>query len=42
MGKYSSERNKCTLTMAKEEMIWKPYYFGVPKDSPYIEEINRE
>ena len=28
--------------MAHEELIWKPYYFGVPKDSPYIEEINRE
>ena len=42
MGKYSSERNNCTLTMAQQELIWKPYYFGVPKNSPYYEEITRE
>jgi len=41
MGKYS-DRKKCTLTVAQEEMMWKPMYFAVPKFSPYKEEINRE
>jgi len=42
MEKYSTQRNNCTLTLAQEEMMWKPMFFGIPKSSPYKEEINRE
>jgi hypothetical protein len=33
---------KCRMTSAFETYGWKHMYLGVPKDSPYKEEINRE
>jgi hypothetical protein len=41
MQKYSSGRNNCTLTMAQEELMWKPMFFALPKSSPFAKEINR-
>ncbi|XP_057372280.1 uncharacterized protein LOC130693174 [Daphnia carinata] len=42
MQKYSSERGKCLLTMAKEKTTWANMFLAVPKTSPYKEEIERE
>ncbi|XP_032779732.2 glutamate receptor ionotropic, delta-2 isoform X2 [Daphnia magna] len=42
LKKHNLEREKCRLAMAHETMSWKPMFMGVPKTSPYIEEINRE
>lgn len=41
MQKYSSKRNQCELAIAKEELNWKPAYFGLPKSSPYADEIRK-
>ena len=30
----------CRLTMAKEELNWKPMFLGLPVNSPYNVEIN--
>ncbi|XP_046650818.1 glutamate receptor ionotropic, delta-2-like [Daphnia pulicaria] len=38
---YNSERTQCRLALAYEKMSWKPMFYGVPKSSPYIEEINQ-
>ncbi|KAK4005333.1 hypothetical protein OUZ56_007050 [Daphnia magna] len=39
---YNAKGNKCILTLAHEIKSWKPMFYGVPKSSPFIEEINRE
>ncbi len=31
---------KCRLTVANMEYGWQHVYFGVPKSSPYVKEIN--
>ncbi|XP_046459653.1 uncharacterized protein LOC124206066 [Daphnia pulex] len=41
LKKYNSERTQCRLALAYEKMSWKPMFYGVPKSSPYIEEINQ-
>ena len=33
---------KCRMTLAFETSGWRNMYWGVPKDSPYKEDINRE
>ena len=40
--KYSSTRGECKLTLGRDTLGWRPMYFGVSKDSPYINEINKE
>ncbi|XP_057372903.1 glutamate receptor ionotropic, delta-1-like isoform X1 [Daphnia carinata] len=42
MKNYNKKGKKCTLAFAQEIKSWKPMFFGVPKSSPFIEEINRE
>ena len=42
MQKFSSERGKSLLTLAKERAEFQHMFFAVPKSSPYIKEINRE
>ena len=39
--KYSSEHGNCKLTLGQETLGWHPMYFGVPKSSPYVTEINK-
>ncbi len=39
MQKFSSERGKCRLTMAKEVAVFQNIFLAVPKTSQYMEEI---
>ena len=42
LGQDYEKVGKCRMTLAFETYGWKHMYLGVPKDSPYKEDITRE
>jgi len=36
-----NNKSECRLTLAKELMAYQHMYLGVPKNSPYIQELNQ-
>lgn len=41
MYKTNSNSNYCRLTMSQEAMAFRQYFMGVPKKSPFVEELNK-
>ena len=35
-----TEKRECRMTMAKEELNWKPMFLGLPVNSPHLNEIS--
>lgn len=35
-------RNECRLTVAQEMIAFQNMFMGVPKNSPYVKELNQE
>lgn len=42
VDKFSLNRNECKLTMGNDRQKYYHIFFGVPKDSPFQEELRKE